>query len=122
MGELSRLLRTNSAESTFTKHALLLRHKLAQLGYPASVFERCFQHRNWANRLQVVSNGLRVGNRPSNKMIIPFKLRYFQGAERLPILRAVRRHASLADLDSSTVTRCWMTSPNLFRIRYEHFF
>ena len=115
-------LRTNNVEASFVKHAMLLKQKLMQFGYPGAFLDECYHRRRWVHRSHVCSGTNSTGNSANTTYVIPFKVMYFDGAERLSILTALRKHALLIGDGLKEVKRCWMTSPNLFRIRYNHFF
>ena len=74
VGELTRLLRTNSFECTFQSQVRLFFSHLRRLGYPQSFLSRCLAERNFSS--------LAVVKSPDTRKVVPFSLRYFLLIER----------------------------------------
>eukprot|EP00929_Paragymnodinium_shiwhaense_P021598 TRINITY_DN1404_c0_g1_i2.p1 TRINITY_DN1404_c0_g1~~TRINITY_DN1404_c0_g1_i2.p1 ORF type:complete len:678 (-),score=66.20 TRINITY_DN1404_c0_g1_i2:133-2166(-) len=116
--EFTRLLRTNSDEASFNKHADLFTAKLMKRGYPLDFIQSIRQRRSWKHK-HVVLEAARM----PKKKIIPFKLCYFRGAERLKVGHILNKHSKGidADIEGYKFVCCFRSNANLFRKRYAHY-
>jgi hypothetical protein len=111
--ELCRLRRTNSCEHTFSKHRNILIEKLVARGFPKNrIMHACKQF------LESVPS-----EQTEKKPIVPFKIQFSNGFERFPLAKVLNKFADLLGhhVDSFRFITCFVSRPNLFRLRYGRF-
>jgi len=124
LGELARLLATNMCKEDFEQHVSSFFQQLVRRGYPHSLLDDCLRRRGWHSK----SNGLRAQSSVESeppRHVIPFKIPFWHGAERLSLTASLHRHVSLClgqgFASSIRIVTCFTSSPNLFRIRFRRF-
>ena len=120
-GEAIKLLRTNSSAVDYNRNIDLFRDKLRLMGYPPRFVDAQLASKNWEGRNSFVDIAPRGRD---ERFIVPFNLKYFCAAELFGFSQAIRENLyMLGDFrDNIKVTMCFMTFPNLFRLRYSRFF
>ena len=119
--EAFRLLRTNSGESAYEAQVRFFRSKLIQRGFDPDQIDGVLQRYPWSRRASILADRKQGGSPAS---LVPFKVRYFAGAESLQIGFILNKFKFMLGpkADSGRLLACYLSSPNLFRSRFDRFF
>lgn len=110
--EVARLHRTCKQKEDFLREVLFFKAKAKACGYPSACFDRVLNGNGTFRSVQCP--------RPANNDVVPFKLRYFHGAECLRISKHYHDCAVSLNKDFDIVV-CYMANKNLFRQRFGRF-
>ena len=120
MTELTRLLLTNSSEASFNLNRDLLFQKLMARGYPRYFLDAVAQERQWCHKQSTTTSR---GDR-SSVCVVPFKLKCSPALAHVKITKILNRLAfSIFEGDSVQINlvTCFLSNPNLFRMRFARF-
>jgi len=116
--ETTRVLRTNSTEQTFKTHVQKFVANIVSRGYPSLIVDRIVAARSWFQKERLLQSSTRFESQRSG--LLPFKLKYFSGAEELSISKVLYKCFQSTLRDCRFVT-CFSTARNLFRLRLSRF-
>ena len=117
--ELVRLLRTNSSESAFNAQTAFFKSKLKSRGYDINHVDALLPKYRWEHKHIFAKDCVQT-----KKLVVPFKFSYCEGAERIGIGAILNKHAEVLGqkVQKIKLVQCFLTSANLFRLRYKRFF
>ena len=119
--EVVRLLRTNNRRRDFAFQIVFFAGKLIARGFDPSMIRRVACRYPWRHRNKILE---RRGKSSVKTYIVPFKLRFCEGAEQLGISGIMRSWMHLLDRGEPRPLRpvvCYTVAKNLFRERYSRF-
>ena len=122
MTEITRLVRTCDTESMFCKCWNFSFAKFRARGYPAKLLFDCLNKRNFKDKLKlddIVLNRKPKAERDA-RIVVPFKLQYFPGADSPRFGSVLRTNAKDMNLKVKPVL-CSKFSKSLFRLSYARF-
>ena len=133
--ELARLWKTNKARHCFERCACFLSQKFRERGYPNHLLKSCID-RVRSSAEVVLDEATDVENK-GNTILVPFKMPYFDRAEKIGLSRILCKHLDLLGLAQGQVGKntfgwdrnggnfrffvSYLSQPNLFRARYAKF-
>ena len=120
LGELTRLLVTNSSEAAFNFEVARFRGHLVQKGYSDKDFRACLTRRNWLHRHQHIAKIPPA----CEQFTAPFIIDYWIGAEALHISSIMRKSLFLLpemQRARCRIVTCFTSAANLFRRRFRRF-
>ena len=112
--QVHRLMYTNRSFLSFQKHWEFLKGKFQRNGYPVSALDEC------CNAMCNKSKSDRIESGTKADFIVPIKMKYFRGAERVPLLRSAMSALPLlgvAEVQEEQVGfGCFQHGGKLFRL------
>ena len=123
MTELTRLLRTNSSEASFNLNRDMLFQKLMARGYPRYFLDAVAQERQWCHKRSATTSR---DDTSSARVVcvVPFKLKFSPALAHVRITQILNRLAfNIFEGDSvqMKLVTCFLSNPNLFRMRFACF-
>ena len=118
--ELHRLLITNMHEHNYYKHVMFFMQKLMHRGYSRSDFEAIVLKYPWHLKSERCSRS----KKEQNQSLVCLKVKYFDGIEQLRFSSILNKHLKVLEESWPGQLKpilCQLSSPNLFRIRYQRF-